>query len=360
MHGDLQQFVRDALGRGLPRASIREVLSQAGWRAEEIEAALRAYAESDFPVPVPRRRPSVSAREAFLYLVLFAALYTSAFNTGQVLFAIIERWLPDPLGRTSDLGRLGDWVRAATAGTVITFPIFLLLSRAIGREVEREPEKRGSPVRRWLTYLTLFVAAVVIIGDLTTLVTHVLGGELAVRFLLKALVVALIAGTAFAHYLGDLRREEQGVGMIRSSARPLPRLAAAGVLAVIVVGLILSGAPREERARQLDAQRIEALQRLQLTVQGYHGTRHRLPESLEALLHVPDGVSSEDLVDPATGRSIEYRMLDSLAYELCAEFQTASVEGPRGLRRTRGMGGSDFWRHGPGRTCFRFEVAARR
>ena len=43
---------------------------------------------------------------------------------------------------------------------------------------------------------------------MTTLVFNVLGGELTTRFLLKVVVVALIAGTAFAWYLRDLRREE--------------------------------------------------------------------------------------------------------------------------------------------------------
>ena len=58
-------------------------------------------------------------------------------------------------------------------------------------------------------YLTLFVAAGVLIGDLTTLVYNVLGGELTVRFLLKVATVAAIAGAIFSHYLLDLRREER-------------------------------------------------------------------------------------------------------------------------------------------------------
>ena len=57
MNSDLQRFVRDALGRGLPREAIREALRKGGWRPEEVEAALAAYAEAEFPIPVPRRRP---------------------------------------------------------------------------------------------------------------------------------------------------------------------------------------------------------------------------------------------------------------------------------------------------------------
>src|SRR3546814_8338734 len=87
-------------------------------------------------------------------------------------------------------------------------PGFALLARHLARETARQPIKRLSPVRRWLTYLTLFLAAVALICDVTTLVYSLLGGELSVRFVLKVLVVGLIAGGVFGYYLWDLRREE--------------------------------------------------------------------------------------------------------------------------------------------------------
>jgi len=49
----------------------------------------------------------------------------------------------------------------------------------------------------------------VLIGDFTYVVYSFLGGELTVRFVLKALVVAVIAGTAFGYYLWDLRANER-------------------------------------------------------------------------------------------------------------------------------------------------------
>jgi len=92
---------------------------------------------------------------------------------------------------------------------VIAFPIFLYLSLLIARAIKRDPSKRASKVRKWLTYMTLFVAAGVIIGDLTTLMYNFLGGELSLRFGLKVVTVAVIAGGIFSYYLWDLRQEEQ-------------------------------------------------------------------------------------------------------------------------------------------------------
>ena len=97
----------------------------------------------------------------------------------------------------------------AVSSIVVAFPIFLFLSIHEHREIARNPAKRLSSIRRWLTYLTLFVAAGFLIGDLITLVYNALGGEMTTRFGLKVIVVGAIAGTIFGYYLRELRREER-------------------------------------------------------------------------------------------------------------------------------------------------------
>ena len=71
---ELQDFVGDGLARGLSRAEIQRVLLEAGWPREQVHSALGGFAEIEFPIPVPRPRPYLSAREAFLYLVLCSTL----------------------------------------------------------------------------------------------------------------------------------------------------------------------------------------------------------------------------------------------------------------------------------------------
>ena len=203
---ELDTFVREALAKGQPRDAIRRALVAAGWSDEQTAGVLEGYAEVDFPVPVPRPRASVSAREAFQYLLLFATLYLSAWHLGSLLFDLINRWFPDPASYNGYMFR--DSMRFSVAALVIAFPVFAFTAHRIGRAVARFPIKRLSPVRRWLTYLTLFIAAGVLIGDMTTLLYNVLGGEATPRFLCKVLVVAVIAGGIFYYYMQDLRREE--------------------------------------------------------------------------------------------------------------------------------------------------------
>lgn len=206
---ELERYVRDALAAGMPRPQVEATLLGAGWGQAQVRAALAGYADIAGPVPVPRPRRQLSAREAFEYLLLFATLYLSAWHLGSLLFDLINHAFPDP----ADAGYAAQWrsrsMRFSAASIIIAFPVFAFVAWLLSRELARSPIKRLSAVRRWLTYLTLFVAAGFLIGDLTALVYNLLGGELGVRFVLKVLVVAAIAGAVFGWYLGDLRREER-------------------------------------------------------------------------------------------------------------------------------------------------------
>ncbi len=205
---ELESFVRDALMRGHSRQQVSTALLAAGWSEQQISGVLDGWAEVDFALPVPRPRASLSAREAFAYLVLFSTLYFFAWNLGSLLFQLIEYLLPDPADADWQRLRLDGGIRWAISALVIAFPVFAFVARRVSLDVARHPIKRLSPVRRWLTYLTLFVAAIVLIGDLTALVYNLLGGDLSLRFVLKVAVVAAIAGTVFGYYLWDLRQEE--------------------------------------------------------------------------------------------------------------------------------------------------------
>ena len=209
---ELQGFVKDGLGRGLERSALHAALRQAGWEEEQVKAALAEYSEVTFPIPVPRPRPYLSAREAFLYLVLFTTLYVSAINLGSLFFQFVNLAIPDySTGYVQSQESIRSSLRWAVSSLIVAFPVFLFVASIVSREVRQDPAKRASRVRKWLTYLTLFLASGVIIGDLIALLNDVLGGELTMRFFLKALVVGTISAGIFLYYLRDLRRADQEI-----------------------------------------------------------------------------------------------------------------------------------------------------
>ena len=148
--------------------------------AQQVRAALAGYATVDFVIPVPRPRPYLSARDAFMYLVLFSTLYVSAYHLGSLVFTFIERAFPDAAATANEyvVDYTRQRMRWSLASLIVAFPVFVAVSRSLDREIRRDPTKRSSMVRRWLTYLTLFLAAIALVADVISLVYYFLGGEL--------------------------------------------------------------------------------------------------------------------------------------------------------------------------------------
>lgn len=90
---------------------------------------------------------------------------------------------------------------------IVAFPIYLLTMGYILRRVEVHADKLESPVRKWLTYLALLVAAAIVLGDLIAFLTHLLQGGLTVSFVAKDAVVLVIAGGVFWYYMGAVQKK---------------------------------------------------------------------------------------------------------------------------------------------------------
>jgi hypothetical protein len=207
----LDAFVKRGLEQRLDRARMEQALLQAGWPPDQVRKALGAYVDVDFPIPVPRPLPSGTTRDAFMYIIVLGTMVLCAYQLGALLFEIINRVVPDPMdtnryaaGYTYSNGAM----RWSISTLIVAFPVFVVMSRLVNRAARLDPTKRASRIRRRLTYVLLFVASCALIGDLTTLVYYFLGGEVTLRFFLKVLTVAAIAGAVFLHYLWDLRAAE--------------------------------------------------------------------------------------------------------------------------------------------------------
>jgi hypothetical protein len=204
----LMQFVTDALRAGASRADTERALLNAGWARDQVTNALDAFAPVEFVIPVPVPRTHLSARDTFLYLVMFAMLYLSAYHLGNLLIQFVELAFPDQVFERPENYRQSE-IRFSTAALLIAFPAFMFMASIIGKQIRKEPVQRMSAIRKWLTWLTLAIAACIIVGDLIYLLYSLLSGELTTRFILKALIVGLIAAAIFTYYLVEMRRDDQ-------------------------------------------------------------------------------------------------------------------------------------------------------
>lgn len=196
----LSEFVHDALLSGRDPDQIAPVLSQAGWSDREVQTALEGWQMQPGLPPVPRPRPYVSAADAVVYGLLFLSLAMISWHIVSIGSAAIDRLLDDPLDRYGAPASM----RWSVAALVAFLPMFLFLNHRVNRASQDDPGRQRSLIRKWMASLTLLIAALVLLGDLVAVLYAFLNGELTLRFLAKAALVALIGGLVFAYYRDEM------------------------------------------------------------------------------------------------------------------------------------------------------------
>ncbi len=206
MDENLSTFVDHARQKGMDHATIITLLRSSGWKEREIAEVVAAR---ELGMPVPERAGIGSARDAFFHLLAFTALYAWAISLTFLLFTYIEVAFPDPATRPSSyaIEEALSNIRVSLAALIVSYPLFLLVWWFLLREIRKFPEKAKSGVRRWLSFLSMFVGAVIILADVITVVYYLVEGDLTIRFLLKVGVLFLITGALFVYLALTLRWE---------------------------------------------------------------------------------------------------------------------------------------------------------
>lgn len=287
-------------------------------------------------------------RDVFLHLFALIALYVNVIFLGYLVFSLINLYLPDPL----EYERVdSSALRWPIAVLTVMFPLYLWANYVLQKDISRYPEKRKLKSRKWLLYLTLFIAAGVIAVDLIALILSYLEGELTARFLLKVATVFLIAVSVFLYYGWNVKKETPATKDFKMNL--LLKGSVGIVFIIIIVGYLSVGSPQAERLRRLDDIRVSDLRQIQYQVIQFWRMKKRLPNSLDELSDMPGFVPARD---PKTGEEYEYRTTGELSFELCAAFQTPSQEDKTTLSRpypiTTFPGENVQWTHGVGRECF--------
>src|SRR3989344_1590393 len=250
-------------------------------------------------------KPKVTPKDFFLWVGAMVALYVSVFSLVSLLFDYINYAYPDVLNTYID------------------------------------------PYSSSMRYE---------IASLIVLINSFPGGHLPARFGPQVLVVVLIAGGGFLHFLADLRgywaiypKRAQMVGW------------GTGVLILVsvVAGLFIIGSPGQMRLFRFDDQKVNDLTMLQYQIVNYWQQKERLPLALSDLEDPISGFAVP--TDPQTEGSYRYEKTGALSFKLCADFNADSREDSRarvvavpiGVDGMVGKGlETEAWQHGVGETCF--------
>lgn len=195
-------FVQAAKTQGMSDEFIVSLLRQNGWSERRIFRTYSSYYTGLLGTPLPARPQGAGgARDAFYYLLNFITLGFWTVSLGQIFYMLIAKQFPDAVDRLNQFQSFREAISWQLACVIVTFPIFLFIHSRIQKELQVRPDLYDSGVRRWLTYLALVLAALIVLCDAVWFFEALIRGELTVRFILDSLVLLVLGGGVFTYYL---------------------------------------------------------------------------------------------------------------------------------------------------------------
>jgi len=276
------------------------------------------------------------AKITFFYLLSLFGLAFVAICSGVILFQVINKLIPDVVGTYS--GRYStDALRFAISAVIVASPVYYWMASLINKSLKKQELEIDSQLRKWMTYVIIFISAVVIIISLIGVINNYLNGDLTSKIGLKLLITMLISGTVLSYYLYDIKR-------IDFAKSKVIKLYFMGSLVFILFSLIfgfgIADSPAQVRKMKHDSNILNDFNNIKYGIEEYNRNNNVLPKKLEEANHF---VKVEgNIVD------YDYKVISDNEYELCADFE-ANNKNDLSLE-------NDYlnkeWPHETGHQCF--------
>ena len=290
-----------------------------------------------------------TAKHFVLQLGSVITLYLSVSFLLVLLFGIINLIIPDAADYYYVIEGASYSVRLGIAILVVFFPAYLFLTRLVNIARREEAVLEYTGLTKWLMYLSLLIGGGVILGDLVAIILAFLNGELTTRFILKAIVLLAIVGSAFFYYLQDAR----GYWLTHEQHSKVYGLVMALIVAAsIVTGFFHTETPNAVRDMKLDAKQVQDLQQIQWYIQDQMllGTSS-LPTSLAKI-----GNGFELPQAPEDRPAYSYAVTNQ-GFKLCATFSRDSERADTPpvnveFKSDQPIKNPDNWQYKAGSYCF--------
>ena len=292
------------------------------------------------------------AKYTFLYLVSLLTLVFSVIAVGNIIFQLINKHIVDIINISRALYSPGV-LKFALSSLLVAAPVYYYSTSIVYRSLIEGKLDRDSAVRRWLTYLIIFVCGVVMVGWLIAIVYSVLDGDLTLKFSLKTLTVLVLASVVGSYYFRDIKKDR-----FSKDGDSVVRMYYFGTLALVLVsfmaGVFFVESPRETRLRKIDDLTISKFENISNALSTYYRNNSRLPMKLDELIGGMIYLRIDDIRDVVSDEVYEYVPIEveTGRYKICANFNLSNIEKDSPKRGYLG----DVWPHSAGRECFSRQV----
>jgi hypothetical protein len=340
----LKQFVEAAAAKGTAITKIKKALSKAGWKKNEIDHVTSNYmVDKSVPVPVPKKDTSMSISVLLFFMFNFALLIF-AYYFSEVIFEYINYYLPLAMTEARDK-------RLDVIMPISVMIVALPLAHIFYRNYEAKKDQEGaSPTSAKISYILIFISALMIAGTLSFSIYRFLEGDISIRFILKSAYLIILA-IAFLMYFKHLIHDGRGNKKI-NSRYVFPTLY--GLCGIIFVStLIFAGTPFKRRLIQFDEMKADRIRHIKNDITHFYKRRSKLPKSLNECVKLK-ACEKEDITDPQTNENFEYNKMGKATYQLCADFNFSHEEAQEINRHYYIM--DEIKDYEKGKNCFKFEI----
>jgi hypothetical protein len=223
---ELINYIKKTLDLNISKEEIIQKLVSNGWSPEQINTAFFAIENS---IPTPNQSPTIppisppstttttnnqpigSMFDSFLHILLFISLYISALSLLNVLYHLINHFLP-PIDTTTYA--YATTMKKSTltwylSSLVISIPLFSFLFIYINKKTKDFPALRQLKTRRFFTYLTLIITFILSIIELISLLSSIFSGNLTVNDFLQFMVMLAVSLSIFFYYFNEVREDKK-------------------------------------------------------------------------------------------------------------------------------------------------------
>ncbi len=265
-----------------------------------------------------------AAKYAFFYMLSLVALIFMALSAGMIIFQIINKNIVDIINQYQ--GRYApELLKFAISALIISAPIYYIAVRQIFKNLASGALKKDSGIRKWLTYLILFISSVVMLGWLIGTVNSFLDGDLTIKFILKSITAIGIAAAVFTFYFYDIRREE-----VDNKKNNLIRIYLFGSLALVIAifaaSLFFVESPTQTRNRKIDNAILEDFNVIDGAITTYYDENGQMPTDFAVLREDFSYLKDDDFKNPVNEDGYEYKIIGENKYELCTAFMSSNKD----------------------------------
>ncbi len=280
-------------------------------------------------------------KNIFLYLTAFITLGYDVWHFLSVIFSAIDKKIPDILDSTYNYysSYANDSFRFSVASLIVMFPLYVLVSWYINRQIEKNKMDAESKIRHAMIWATMLITVLSIAGSLVSIIYNYLGGELSNRFVYKALSVTLVSIVIGVYYYYTLNRDYK---IKTNTPVVVGTLALVAVLLICIYCISIVDSPAMARNKKLDENSLSNLHEIEYAISIYQTEKGSLPDDIKYItasfsqsfnpdvIYFPEAIADSYTLDPNTNKVYKYKVIKNgvaikngtatSTYELCPMF----------------------------------------